>query len=77
MRVTPYSDMQVVNVKYFAWLRAKAGKGHEVVDPPDHVKTVEDLMTWLAKDRPGLAEAFSQTGVIRAAVNQDLSLIHI
>ena len=60
-----------MNVKYFAWLRAKAGKGHEEVDPPEHVKTIDDLMNWLAKDRPGLAEAFREPGVIRAAVNHD------
>ena len=60
-----------MNVKYFAWLRAKVGKGAEEVSPPEDVRTVGDLMTWLAKDRPGLAEAFARPGVIRAAVNQD------
>jgi len=28
-------------------------------------------MTWLAEDRPGLAEALSRPGIIRAAVNKD------
>ncbi|MGI9420204.1 MAG: molybdopterin converting factor subunit 1 [Geminicoccaceae bacterium] len=60
-----------MNVRYFAWLRAKVGKGAEEVSPPDDVRTVGDLMTWLAKDRPGLAEALARPGVIRAAVNQD------
>jgi len=60
-----------MHVKYFAWLRAKVGKGAEEVDPPEHVQTVGDLMTWLAGDRPGLAEALDRPGVIRAAVNQD------
>lgn len=60
-----------MNVKYFAWLRAKVGKGMEEVNPPDDVRTVGDLMTWLAADRPGLAEALARPGVIRAAVNQD------
>lgn len=60
-----------MNVKYFAWLRAKVGKGSEEVSPPDEVRTVGDLMIWLAADRPGLAEALERPGVIRAAVNQD------
>ncbi|MEZ5932967.1 MAG: molybdopterin converting factor subunit 1 [Alphaproteobacteria bacterium] len=60
-----------MNVRYFAWLRAKVGKGSEEVSPPAEVQTVGDLMTWLAADRPGLAEALSRPGIIRAAVNQD------
>ena len=60
-----------MNVRYFAWLRAKVGKGAEEVSPPDDVRTVGELMTWLAQDRPGLAEALDRPGVIRAAVNQD------
>ncbi len=60
-----------MNVKYFAWLRAKVGKGAEEVSPPEDVRTVGDLMAWLAEDRPGLAEALRRPGIIRAAVNQD------
>lgn len=60
-----------MNVKYFAWLRAKVGKGAEEVSPPEEVRTVGDLMTWLAADRPGFAEALERDGVVRAAVNQD------
>ena len=60
-----------MNVKYFAWLRAKVGKSSEDVSPPADVKTVDDLMTWLAQDRPGLAEALARPGIIRAAVDQD------
>jgi molybdopterin converting factor subunit 1 len=60
-----------MNVRYFAWLRAKVGKGSEEVSPPAEVRTVGDLMTWLAADRPGLAEALRRPGIIRAAVNQD------
>lgn len=60
-----------MNVKYFAWLRAKVGKGSEEVSPPEAVRTVGDLMAWLAEERPGFAEAVRRPGVIRAAVNQD------
>ena len=63
--------MSEMNIRYFAWLRAKVGKGTEEVDPPDDVRTVGDLMTWLAAERPGFAEAIGRKGVVRAAVNQD------
>jgi molybdopterin synthase sulfur carrier subunit len=64
-------DGSVMNVRYFAWLRAKVGKGSEDVSPPSEIRTVGELMTWLAEERPGLAEALKQPGIIRAAVNQD------
>lgn len=60
-----------MKIRYFAWLRAKVGKADEEIDPPADVETVGDLMTWLAADRPGLAEALERPGIIRAAVNQD------
>jgi len=64
-------DGFAMNVRYFAWLRGKVGKGAEEVSPPPEVQTVGDLMTWLAADRPGFAEAIDRPGIIRAAVNQD------
>lgn len=60
-----------MNIRYFAWLRAKVGTGSEEVSPPEEVCTVGDLMTWLAADRPGFAEALARSGAVRAAVNQD------
>ncbi len=60
-----------MKIRYFAWLRAKAGRAAEEVAPPDEVRTVGDLMTWLARDRPGFAEALATPGVIRVAVNQE------
>ncbi|MGI9419594.1 MAG: molybdopterin converting factor subunit 1 [Geminicoccaceae bacterium] len=64
-----------MNIRYFAWLRAKVGRPAEEVSPPDDVKTVGDLMTWLAADRPGFAEALAKPGVIRAAVNQEYATL--
>ena len=34
---------------YFAWVRERIGKPEEEIDPPPGVRTVSDLMTWLAK----------------------------
>ncbi|MDH3663175.1 MAG: molybdopterin converting factor subunit 1 [Alphaproteobacteria bacterium] len=60
-----------MKVRYFAWLRTKVGKSAEDIDPPGTVRTVGDLMTWLAEERPGFAEALGRPGVVRAAVNQN------
>ena len=60
-----------MKIRYFAWLRSKVGVAAEEVSPPADVATVGQLMTWLAADRPGFAEALAKPGVIRAAVNQD------
>lgn len=60
-----------MNIRYFAWLRTKVGKASEEVSPPADVTNVGDLMTWLAAERPGFAEAIGRPGVVRAAVNQD------
>ncbi|MGI9451838.1 MAG: molybdopterin converting factor subunit 1 [Geminicoccaceae bacterium] len=60
-----------MKIRYFAWLRGKVGHAAEDVRPPNEVATVGDLMTWLAADRPGFAEALAKPGAIRAAVNQD------
>ena len=62
-----------MKILYFAWLRQKAGTGSEEVDPPAEVRTVADLMTWIAGRRPGFAEALAAPGVVRAAVNRDFA----
>ena len=62
-----------MKILYFAWLRQKAGTGSEEVDPPAEVRTVGDLMQWVAARRPGFAEALAAPGAVRAAVNQDFA----
>lgn len=60
-----------MNVLYFAWVRTKIGKARETVDPPATVITVADLAGWLRQQSPGHAEAFSDLGCIRAAIDQE------
>mgnify|MGYP001223011537 CR=1 FL=1 len=59
-----------VTLRYFAWVREKAGIAEERVLLPDGVATVADLVDWLRTRGPGFAEAFARDGVIRAAVDQ-------
>ena len=58
-----------MKVKYFAWVRERIGKSEELVEPPPSVRTIEDLMAWLAKRGETYAHAFEGPLVIRAAID--------
>jgi len=58
-----------MRVKYFAWVRERIGKAEETVEPPPGVRTVEDLISWLAGRGEGYAYAFEAPRVIRAAID--------
>jgi sulfur-carrier protein len=58
-----------MRVKYFAWVRERVGKAEETVEPPSGVRTVEDLIGWLAMRGEGYAYAFETPRVIRAAID--------
>ena len=55
---------------YFAWLKTKTGVAEEDVNLPEGVATVGDLLAWLEGRGPGFADALSDRGAIRVAVNQ-------
>lgn len=59
-----------MDMLYFAWVRERVGTGHERLDPPAEVKTVADLIVWLAGLSPGHAEAFRAPERLRCAVDQ-------
>jgi sulfur-carrier protein len=59
-----------MKVKYFAWVRERIGKSEETVEPPANVRTVGDLMTWLARRGETYAHAFEKPRIIRAAIDQ-------
>jgi molybdopterin synthase sulfur carrier subunit len=58
-----------MKVLYFAWVRERVGKAEETLDPPADVRTVGDLMGWLAKRGEDYAHAFETPRVIRAAID--------
>jgi molybdopterin synthase sulfur carrier subunit len=55
---------------YFAWLKTKTGLAEEEVTPPQSVVTVAELLAWLEGRGPNFADALSDRGAIRVAVNQ-------
>jgi len=54
---------------YFAWLRERLNIGEEEVSPPPEVKTIADLLDWLAVRDEAAALAFEKRGIIRAAID--------
>jgi molybdopterin synthase sulfur carrier subunit len=59
-----------MDLLYFAWVRERVGTGQERVDPPAEVKTVADLVAWLAGRSASHAEAFAEPRRLRAAIDQ-------
>ena len=60
-----------ITLLYFAWVRERIGAGEETVTPPQEVKTIADLVDWLAMSSAGHAAAFADRGRLRAAIDQD------
>ena len=58
-----------MKVKYFAWVRERIGKSEETIEPPATVRTVDDLIGWLAQRGETYAYAFETPRVIRAAID--------
>jgi len=58
-----------MKVKYFAWVRERIGKSEEMIEPPPSVRTIADLMAWLAGQGETYAYAFEKPKVIRAAID--------
>lgn len=61
-----------MKILYFAWLRERLNKGEETVSPPSHVKTVADLIDWLAQEDEGAELAFGDRTLIRAAIDEQI-----
>jgi molybdopterin synthase sulfur carrier subunit len=59
-----------VTLRYFAWVREKAGLAEERVELPPEAETVADVIGWLKSRGPEYAEAFARAEVIRAAIDQ-------
>ncbi|HXO69126.1 MAG TPA: molybdopterin converting factor subunit 1 [Bradyrhizobium sp.] len=58
-----------MKVKYFAWVRERVGLAEETVEPPAEVRTVAELIGWLAQRNEAYAHAFATPRTIRAAID--------
>ena len=57
-----------IDILYFAWVREGMGLGQERVTPPADVRTVADLIAWLAARGPHAV--LSDITKLRAAIDQ-------
>ncbi|MHA6720011.1 molybdopterin converting factor subunit 1 [Sphingomonas sp. RS6] len=55
---------------YFAWVRERIGCGEERIDPPEDVRSVADLIAWLATRSDGHAAALAEPDRLRTAIDQ-------
>lgn len=55
---------------YFAWVRERVGKADEDIALPAEIRTVGELMDWLAGRGEEYAYAFKNRKVIRAAIDR-------
>lgn len=56
---------------YFAWLRARIGRGEEEFALPEGVRDVAGLLAMLQARGGCYAEALKDLSVVKVAVNQD------
>jgi molybdopterin synthase sulfur carrier subunit len=61
-----------MKILYFAWLRERLNKSEETVMPPTDVKSVGDLIEWLAANDEAASFAFANPKVIRAAIDTEI-----
>jgi sulfur-carrier protein len=59
-----------VKILFFARLRQIAGRGEEEIDVPASVGTVSELIDFLKARDEGLAHAFSDSRIVRAAIDR-------
>jgi molybdopterin synthase sulfur carrier subunit len=59
-----------IKLLYFAWVRERIGKPDEVIEPPANVRTIGDLVAWLAGRGEEYAHAIENPKVIRAAIDR-------
>lgn len=59
-----------ITLRYFAWVREKAGIGEERVSLPAHIDTIADLIAWQQARGEGFANAFARPETIRCARDQ-------
>lgn len=61
-----------MKILYFAWLRERLNKDEETVTPPENVKTVADLIDWLASQDEAAELALGDKTLIRAAIDEEI-----
>jgi molybdopterin synthase sulfur carrier subunit len=59
-----------LRIVYFAWVREKVGRAEDVLDVPQEVTNVAELVGWLRERGSEYQEAFARPDVVRAAIDR-------
>jgi sulfur-carrier protein len=59
-----------MKIMFFARMKQLAGRGEADVDIPADVKTISALIDFLKSGDEGLAQAFADMRIVRAAINR-------
>jgi molybdopterin synthase sulfur carrier subunit len=59
-----------MKIRYFAWVRERAGRAEEEVELPGEAATVADVIAWLKTRGPEFEHAFAEASCIRAALDR-------
>jgi sulfur-carrier protein len=62
-----------LTILYFAWLRERTGMSEEQLVLPAGVRSIADLMAFLAERGSAHAEVFRSRRTVRCAVNQEFA----
>src|SRR5262249_57477982 len=69
-RRAPSDRRMSVKLLYFAWVRERVGKTEEVVELPAGLRTVGDVVAWLAGRGEEYAHAFENPKVVPAPIDR-------
>lgn len=68
--MSEHNKNREITVRYFAWVREKAGRSEERIVLPAEVMTVRDMMVWQQSRGEDFAAAFAKPDAIRTALDR-------
>ena len=57
-------------IKYFSWIKEHIGKSEEIIELPDNVTTISELINYLNNLNDGYKKVFEKKDLIKIAVNK-------
>jgi molybdopterin synthase sulfur carrier subunit len=60
-------------VKYFSWIKEHIGKAEEVIDLPEDITNIKELISYLENLNDDYRLAFEKKNLIKIAINKSYS----
>ena len=61
-----------MKIKYLTWLYERTGKHEEIIQLPESIQTISDVLDYLESSRPEYNNVFKHRHVIYSAVNDEM-----